>query len=144
MTHPWRAARISSLMALLLFRSPCDSDDCKIKKGRLLRIKFITTTILAGTVSLFIYVKKFKIITFAEIRLRLQGLCAYLFCYYVCHIDLIYFLANIIAFMDAIFSINMSLWHYFCYIWWFMTAWWLFQMAIELGQQSKVLALCIP
>jgi hypothetical protein len=73
-------------MALLLFRSPCDSDDdCKIKKGRLLRIKFITTTIFAGTVSLFIYVKKFKIITFAEIRLRLQGLCAYLFCYYVCH-----------------------------------------------------------
>ena len=35
---------------------------------------------------------------------------------YVCHSsNLIYFLANIIAFLDVIFSINVSLWHYFFY-----------------------------
>jgi hypothetical protein len=48
---------------------------------------------------------KFKMITFAEICLRLQGrviVCSVI--KYV--IDTIYFLANIIAFTDAIFSIK--------------------------------------
>src|SRR5215204_1001948 len=51
------------------------------KKRGSSRIKLITTTIPADTMSLFIYMKKLQMITFAEICLRLQRLRTCLCCY---------------------------------------------------------------
>lgn len=59
--------------------------DCILQKRRSLGIKLITTTISADTMSLLIYMKKLKMITFAEGCLRLQGLRTCLWCYQVCH-----------------------------------------------------------